>query len=395
MEDEDWRSGMEGDAEKILSFDDVGYNNELLRGIYGYGFEKPSLIQQLALGPISQGRDVLVHARSGTGKTAMYVIGLLSRHNSASEFPKVQTLVLVPDRCLGQSINCVIKSIGQHTDIKSCSCIGGVSLKEDLANLAAGKHAVVGTPGRILDLITRGWLSLEKVRMFILDDVDDIFSRGFKDQVDDIFRALPQGVQVCFFSSTLPEEVKDTAKRFMDNPKMILHDPSNDLTLEGIKQYYLSVDREEWKFETLCDLLECMEYSQVVIFCNTRRKVDFLAQQMKQAGLEVDSVGENMSQSDSIRIWENFRIGNTRILIISDIVSKSLRSSVAFVGCVLQYDFTRNREYYLFRIGRSGRFGRKGLSIAFANNNELPLLRDLEAFYQTHIEELPADLSNI
>jgi translation initiation factor 4A len=247
--------------------------DNLLRGIYSYGYEKPSAIQQRAILPLIDGRDTIGQAQSGTGKTATFIVGALQRIDFNRE--ACQALVLAPTRELALQTQKVAMALGDYLKLKCHLCIGGTTRRGDIDQLRDGQHMVVGTPGRIYDLMERGCLRVDALRILVLDEADEMLSCGFADQVYRIFKALSSEVQVCLFSATMPPEILDMTKKFMRDPVRILV-KKDELTLEGIQQFYLALEREDWKLETLCDLYATLTVTQSIIYCNTRRKVDFL-----------------------------------------------------------------------------------------------------------------------
>jgi len=258
--------------------------------------------------------------------------------------------------------------------------------------LSRGVQVVVGTPGRVGDMIRRGALSTKYVSVFILDEADEMLSRGFRDQIYDVFQALQSDVQVCLFSATMPEEVLEISTRFMRNPISILV-KREQVTLEGIKQFYVAMEREQWKFETLCDLYETLTITQAIIYCNTRRKVDWLTEQMNTKDFTVSSMHGDMSPQDREVIMKEFRSGSSRVLVTTDLLARGI--DVQSVSLVINYDLPANRENYIHRIGRSGRFGRKGVAINFVTNEDVRSMREIEAFYNTKIEEMPMDVADL
>lgn len=273
--------------EVVSSFEDMNLNNDLLRGVFAHGFERPSAIQQRAIAPCIKGHDVIAQAQSGTGKTATFSIAVLQRIDTSK--PDCQALILAPTRELAQQIQKVVIALGDHLKVKCHACVGGTNVGNDLSKLEEGVHVVVGTPGRVFDMLSRSALKPELIKMFVLDEADEMLSRGFKDQIYDVFKLLPSDTQVILLSATMPAEVLEVTKRFMREPVNILV-RKEELTLEGIKQFYISIQKEEWKFDTLCDLYETLTITQAVIFCNTRRKVDWLARQMSVKDFTVSSM---------------------------------------------------------------------------------------------------------
>jgi len=371
-------------------FDDMGLNENLLRGIYAYGFEKPSAIQQRAIIPCCKGLDVIAQAQSGTGKTATFSIAILQSIKVKN--PVCQALVLAPTRELAQQIQKVVFALGDYMDARCHACIGGTSVREDIRMLDNGVHVVVGTPGRVYDMINRGVLNAGNISMFVLDEADEVLSRGFKDQIYDVFKLLDPKVQVVLLSATMPQDVLEVTTKFMRDPVRILV-KKEELTLEGIKQFYINVEREEWKLETLCDLYETLTITQAVIFINTRRKVDWLTERMSDREFTVSSLHGDMDQKERDVIMKEFRSGSSRVLITTDLLARGI--DVQQVSLVINYDLPTNRENYIHRIGRGGRFGRKGVAINFINDEDKRTLQDIEKFYNTSIEEMPMNVADL
>jgi len=374
----------------VDSFDDMNLKKELLRGIYGYGFERPSAIQQRGIMPVIEGRDTIAQAQSGTGKTATFSIAALQKINPKEA--QCQVLILAPTRELAQQIWKVITQLGTYMNITSHACVGGTAIREDIQKVGSGVQVVVGTPGRVNDMVHRGALKLEKLLLFVLDEADEMLSRGFKDQIYECFQFLPPDVQVALFSATMPNEILQLTERFMRNPVRILV-KKEELTLDGIRQYFVAVEKEEYKLATLCDLYESITITQAIIYCNARRKVDWLTDKMKQADFTVSAMHGEMDQSQRELIMKEFRSGSTRVLITTDLLARGI--DVQQVSLVINYDLPLNRENYIHRIGRSGRFGRKGTAINFVTDEDEQTLRDIEQFYNTKIDELPMDVAEI
>lgn len=384
---DDWESP---DVESIDNFDNMGLSDSLLRGIYAYGYEKPSAIQQKGILPLIKKSDVIAQAQSGTGKTATFTIGILQ--NIDFNLAECQALILAPTRELAQQIRKVVLALGDYLGAKCHACIGGTRIQDDVKQLQTGQHIVVGTPGRVYDMLCRRVLNAESIKLFVLDEADEMLSRGFKDQIYDIFQLLPSTVQVGLFSATMPSEALEITQKFMDNPIKILV-KRDELTLEGIKQFYVSIDKEEWKFDTLCDLYETLNITQAVIFCNTKRKVDWLTDRMRAKEFTVSSTHGDISQQEREIILNEFRTGSSRVLIATDLLARGI--DVQQVSLVINYDLPKNLENYIHRIGRSGRFGRKGVSINFVTSDDNQVLKDLEAFYNTQIDEMPSNVADL
>ncbi|CAD5228256.1 unnamed protein product [Bursaphelenchus okinawaensis] len=369
-------------------FDQMNLKEELVRGIFSFGFEEPSAIQQRAIVPCCSGRDVIAQAQSGTGKTATFSISVLQRVDEKKD--KVQALIMAPTRELAQQIQIVIRALGDYLKVKVHACIGGTNVRDDQRKLESGVQIVVGTPGRVADLIQRNALKTEDICMFVLDEADEMLSRGFAEQIRDVFKSMPSTVQSVLLSATMPAEVLDVTKSFMIDPIRILI-KKEELTLEGIRQFYIKIDEEAWKFDTLCDLYDTVNITQAVIFCNTRRKVEDLSEQMKNKKFTVSSMHGDMDQSDRDIIMREFRSGSSRVLISTDLLARGI--DVQQVSVVINYDLPANRENYIHRIGRSGRFGRKGVAINFATTQDCRLIKEIEEYYNTQIDEMPSNIA--
>merc|ERR1719375_1531996 len=340
--------------------------------------------------PILRGRDTIGQAQSGTGKTATFVVGALQRIDYRRR--TCQVLLLAPTRELALQIQKVVLSLGDYLEVRCHACVGGTSRQEDIAKLKAGQHIVVGTPGRVYDMIDKHMLRTDDLQVFVLDEADEMLSHGFKEQIYDIFKCLPSNVQVCLFSATMAPDILDLTSKFMRDPVRILVKEA-ELTLEGIQQFYIAIDREEWKVDTLCDLYESLTISQAIIYCSPRRKVDELAEEMSKRDFTVSTMHADLSQREREVVMREFCSGSTRVLVSTDLLARGI--DVQQVSLVINYDLPRDLESYLHRIGRSGRFGRKGAAISFVTGAAgVRALRDIERHYHTQIEELPEDFAS-
>lgn len=372
------------------SFDEMNLKPDLLRGIYAYGFERPSAIQQRAIQPILSGRDVIAQSQSGTGKTGCFGIASLQIIAEKSNHP--QCLILSPTRELAEQTAKVITALGDFLNVKCRACIGGTSLGLDIKQFeTSGVQIVSGTPGRVYDLLKRNVMNAQHLKLFILDEADEMLSQGFKAQIYDIYRYLPTTAQVVLVSATLPPDVLQLTDKFMNEPVRILV-RRDELSLEGIAQFHINIEKEEWKFETLTDLYDNLTITQAVIFCNTRQKVDWLTQKLRDAHFTVSSMHGQMEQGDRNGVMDEFRSGKSRVLITTDVWGRGI--DVQQVSLVICYDLPRSRELYLHRIGRSGRFGRRGLAINFVTDEDVGQLRNIERCYNIRIDEMPMNVAD-
>ena len=319
------------------------------------------------------GHDVIAQAQSGTGKTATFSISVLQKIDT--NVKACQALILAPTRELAQQIQKVVVAIGDFMNVECHACIGGTSVRDDMKALGEGPQVVVGTPGRVQDMIQRRVLKTDQMKMFVLDEADEMLSRGFTEQIYDIFQLLPQSTQVVLLSATMPQDVLEVTTKFMRDPVRILVKKA-ELTLEGIKQFYIAVEKEDWKLDTLSDLYETVTITQAVIFCNTRRKVDWLTDKLTARDFTVSAMHGDMDQGQRDLIMKEFRSGSSRVLIATDLLARGI--DVQQVSLVINYDLPANRENYIHRIGRSGRFGRKGVAINFVTSEDVRILRDIE-----------------
>jgi superfamily II DNA/RNA helicase len=378
------------EVELYENFDDLGLKENLLRGIYSMGYEKPSAIQQKAIMPIIKGNDVIAQAQSGTGKTATFTISILQKIDETRQ--QIQSIILTHTRELAFQVKNVVDGISGFLKISSTLCIGGTHVKENISELLENPHIVIGTPGRILDMISKKVLNTKYLKLLIVDEADEMLSKIFLNQIYDIFRFLPTDIQVALFSATMTPEFFDLTKNFMRDPIKILV-KTEELTLEGIAQYFINVERNDYKFDVLCDLYESFSISQSIIYCNSRKVVDDITRKMTDSNFTVASIHGDMSQGERNQIMSDFRNGTSRVLISTDLLSRGI--DIQQVSVVINYDIPNNIDSYLHRIGRSGRFGRKGVSINFITYYDITKLHEIEKYYSTQIQEMPNDLTSV
>ncbi|KAF5934782.1 hypothetical protein HYC85_025911 [Camellia sinensis] len=362
----------------------VSYGFLLAMLIIALGFEKPSAIQQRGIVPFIKGLDVIQQAQSGTGKTATFCSGILQQLDYG--LVECQALVLAPTCVLAQQIEKVMQALGEFLGVKVHACVGGTSVREDKRILLSGVHVVVGTVGRVFDMLKRRSLRPDYIKMFVLDDADELLSCGFKDQL------LPSKVQVGLSSVTMPPKGLEITRKFMNKPVRILV-KCDELTLKGIKQFYVNVDKEEWKLETLCDLYETLAITQSLIFVNTRRKVDWLVDKMRSRDHTASGIHGDMVQNKRDIIMREFRSGSCRVLVTTDILARGI--DVPQVSLAINYDLPTQPDNYLHRIERSGRFGGKGVAISFLTSDDSRMLADIQRFYNVVVEELPANVADL
>ena len=378
------------DIETIEQWDSFDLNSNILRGIYAYGFEKPSPIQSKAIKPIIDKNDVIAQAQSGTGKTGAFTVSALQLVDE--NIKDNQVIIMSPTRELAIQIRDVIKSLGSFLEyIKIQLLIGGTSVDKDIENLKDKPNIIIGCPGRINDMIKRKKINTKTIKLLILDEADEMLSAGFKEQVYDIFQYLTTNLQVCLFSATLPNDVQHLSEKFMRNPKKILV-KKESLTLEGINQYYIALDDDNTKFETLKDLFKTLSVNQTIIYCNSIKRVTDLTEALSSEGFSVSCIHSNMDKEERTQKYYDFKAGTSRILISTNLTARGI--DIQQVSIVVNFDIPKDVHSYLHRIGRSGRWGRKGTGINFITKRDVTYLRDIEKFYNTQIQELPSSFVN-
>jgi ATP-dependent RNA helicase len=375
---------------KVERFEDMGLKDDLLRGIFDHGLHTPSAIQKLIIKPLLEGRDVVAQSQSGTGKTTLYCIVMLQTINVKNRH--CQALALSPTRELATQSCSVLNALGGFMNIKAHASIGGLSLGEDIRAVENGVHCVSGTPGRVYDLVKRQKLETRHIKLLILDEADEMLSKGFKEQIYDIFRHLQEQTQIALISATMTRDVLSMANKFMSEPVRVLV-RKDELTLEGIKQYFVHVGKESFKLDTLCDLYDLLTITQCVIFCNKKDQVDWLTKKLREANFTVSAMHAGLQQRQRDEVMMEFRAGKSRVMITTDVWGRGI--DVQQVNLVINYDIPNNRELYLHRIGRSGRFGRKGVAINLVTDDDDEQLQHIESFYRTRINPLPADVGSI
>jgi translation initiation factor 4A len=367
--------------------EEVGLNPKVLRGIYSYGFENPSPIQKRSIIPLSNGYDIIAQAQSGTGKTGAFVVGSLNIVEPKEK--KTQVLILSPTRELATQSYSVYTAISQYMKINIKLLIGGTSTEEDRKDLHDNvPHVVVGTPGRIHDMMRRGHLESSGIKLFIMDEADEMLSVGFKDQIYNIFQHLNNEVQIGLFSATMPEDVRNLTEKIMRDPVEILV-KSEMLTLEGINQYYVAIDDDHVKYQVIKDIFQSVSLTQCIIYCNSVKRVQNLTDAMNQDGFPVICIHSGMDDKERKDAFKDFKGGRKRVLISSDVTARGI--DVQQLSVVINFDVPKSIHTYLHRIGRSGRWGRKGMAINFVTKRDMSKMKEIESWYQTTIEELPSD----
>jgi translation initiation factor 4A len=373
---------------EIDSWEELNVRQELLRGIYAYGFEVPSPIQRKAILHLINKKDIIAQAQSGTGKTGCFTIGILQQIDLSIQSP--QALVLAPTRELAQQTKTVIDSIGKlFKNLRTQLLVGGTSTEEDSRKLLnSPPHVVIGCPGRVHDMIRRKKFKTNELAMIVLDEADEMLSSGFKEQVYNIFQFLKKDIQVGLFSATMPDSLNTLTDKFMRTPTRVLV-KSEQLTLEGISQHFIALENDDQKYETLKDLYGVLALSQCIIYCNSVKRVQDLYEAMVEDSFPVCHLHSSMTKEERDKSFKEFSSGNTRVLISSNVTARGI--DIQQVSTVINFDIPKCVHTYLHRIGRSGRWGRKGTGINFVTRRDTRHMREIEQHYHTTITELPAN----
>jgi translation initiation factor 4A len=376
----------------ISNWDDMNLKEDILRGIYRCGFENPTPIQTMAIIPIINRRDIIAQAQSGTGKTGSFTIGSLQVVNTSEQF--TQVIILAPTRELVKQIESVILTVSDVVEnIKIYTLVGGTSVVNDSNYLKKNKpHIVIGTTGRIYDMINRKNLQTDKLKLLVMDEADEMLSKGFKEQVHSLFKNFPEKMNIALFSATMPIEVLNITEQFMNNPLKITLKPE-ELTLECIQQYYVAVRNDTDKYDILKDLFSILEINQSIIYVSSRSRVDELYDAMINDGFPVCCIHSSMEKVKREEALKKFRNGQFRVLISSGITARGI--DVQQVSTVINFDITKNVHTYLHAIGRSGRYGRKGLAINFVTKYDINIMKRIEKYYKVNIKELPSNVKDL
>lgn len=371
------------------SFEDLNINDNLLRGIYSYGFEKPSNIQYKSLPIFNSGKDMIAQSQSGTGKTGAFSVGILN--NLDINLKKTQYIILTPTHELAKQIYNVIENLGARMNISLCKVIGKTNINASIEELKREPQIIVATPGRLFDMINKRHIFTDNIKTLVIDEADEMLSSGFMEVLQNIIRCMPKTCQMCLFSATMPQEIVDLTEHFMNNPEKLLIN-KDELTLEGIKQFYIDLKQYNWKFDVLYDIYETINVTQSIIYVNSKNVLNNLYDRLTRDSFPVSYIHGDMHSSEREKNLSDFKNGITRIMLSTDLLSRGI--DIQQLSLVINFDLPRNKETYIHRIGRSGRYGRKGTAINFVTNEDIDHMREIQKFYNTKIDEMPQNLAD-
>lgn len=367
-----------------MRFNELNLSREVLQAIEEMGFVNPSEVQEQTIPEILNGHDLLAQAQTGTGKTASFGIPMIEKIQD-NNYETLQGLVLVPTRELARQVSEELQKLAKHKKfIKILAIYGGADMSKQLRELKRGTSIVVGTPGRVMDHMKRKTLDLCHLKFLVLDEADEMFDMGFRDDMKTIIEKTNDDRQTLFFSATFDNEIKEFSKLYQNNPKKVIIE-KKELTAEKIKQYYLELNRN-MKTEILNRLILIHKPKKSIIFCNTKRMVENLEEEIAQKGYKVDSLHGDMRQSSRDNVMKKFRKGTIDVLIATDVAARGL--DVSDIDIVFNYDLPQQAEYYVHRIGRTARAGKKGLSFSFVTSRDYPKFREIEKYANIKMERI-------
>jgi len=395
--EDDWKKGLRLPAKDMryktadvtttsgIEFEHFKLNRDLLKGIFEKGWEKPSPIQEASIGVALQGHDILARAKNGTGKTGAYSIPVIQRIDPKKN--AIQAMIIVPTRELALQTSQICIELSKHLKLKVMVTTGGTDLRDDILRLNGVVHLVVATPGRILDLTEKGVAKVQNCRMIVLDEADKLLSQDFQGVLDRLIVMMPPGRQITLYSATFPRTVETFMRQYMNNPYEI--NLMEELTLLGITQFYAYV-QEKQKVHCLNTLFRKLQINQSIIFCNSTQRVELLAKKITDLGYSCYYIHSRMAQNHRNRVFHDFRQGHCRNLVCSDLLTRGI--DIQAVNVVINFDFPRNAETYLHRIGRSGRFGHLGIAINLITFEDRYNLRRIEKELSTSIGPIPKEV---
>lgn len=377
-------------AEEKKSFDELNLKENLLRGIFSYGFENPSNIQASAIPPMVGGKDIIAQAQSGTGKTGAFTIASLQKLDESLK--ATQILIICPTHELVRQSSEVIQEVSKYMDITTMEVVGGTNMDECRRQLNSYPQVIIGTPGRVLDMLQRRCIFTDKLHTLVFDEADEILSFGFKEAIYNIIQFISKETQICLFSATLPPDILELSESFLRDPEKILVQ-KEQLTLEGIIQYYVNLKQSDWKYDVLKDLYDTINISQCIIYINSKNRLMDIYKSLINDDFPVGYIHGELNTRERKDVMEKFKSGHTRILLSTDLTARGI--DIQQLSLVINYDLPKSKETYIHRIGRSGRYGRKGVAINLTTDRDFQHLKEIESFYDTQILELPQNITEI
>ena len=362
------------------TFEDLNLKESILKAIKDLGYEEPSQIQSESIPIAIEGYDLIGQAQTGTGKTAAFGCSIL---NNIDKSNNISSIILTPTRELAMQIYEELNKLSKYEKTRVVAVYGGDPIQRQIRDLKRGTDIVVGTPGRVLDLIRRNVLPLSHIQCFVLDEADEMLNMGFIDIVTDIIKRLKKHRNTMLFSATIPEEISGLCSSYMNNPVSI-EIKSQKLITDNIEHKLYNV-KEVFKIDDLNNILMSEMPETVVIFCKTKENVDRVFDDLKRKRYSVNKIHGGMLQKDRLSVMDSFKKGDFRILVATDVAARGI--DVDDVEAVFNYDLPQDEEYYVHRIGRTGRAGRTGISFTFVFGKEMRKMKDIERYTKSKLEK--------
>ncbi|WP_270639359.1 DEAD/DEAH box helicase [Longibaculum muris] len=367
-----------------ITFKDLGLSKDVLKGIEMMGYVSPSPIQEKSIPVLLEGKDIIGQAQTGTGKTLAFGSVLLSTIEKNNK--QVQALILSPTRELALQIHEELKRIGKYTDLSIVSVFGGSEIDKQIKNLKRGADIVVGTPGRVQDLMRRKVLKIDHIQWMVLDEADEMLNMGFIEDIENILQATPAEKRTILFSATMPSDIKKIASNYMQEDYMHIQIKSKTKTASTVSQYYFEAAANQ-KFEALCRILDSREMGNTIIFCKTKRSVDEIVAAMQQKHYNVEAMHGDLSQNQRMNTLKRFKSGQVQYLVATDVAARGI--DVDNISHVINYEMPQDEELYIHRIGRTGRANKKGEAYSIVTNREKNFLMSIQKRTNSHIEAMP------
>lgn len=373
------------------NFETLGLKENIVKGVYSYGFINPSDIQSKGIKVIMTGKNCILQSQSGTGKTGTYLLGTLQNIDENKKY--IQSIIITPTRELAEQVYSVGKELSKYSSIKITLCVGGTNIG-NFKKEAKTSHLLIGTIGRIYHMMEENVFDISKLVQVTLDEADNLLDKNYNTKVFELLDKLSDKTQKCFLSATVNRNLKDKCKQFLDEPEMVLL-RKEEVQVKAIKNFYLNTEKEENKFETLIDLYNLISTSHTMIFCNSINKIEFLSQELEKEGFPITTIHGGLTHEERNNIVKDFRDGKTRILLTTDLLARGI--DIPEVKLVINYDLPKSHETFIHRIGRCGRFGKTGVSISFVKMDDFKDKKNFESLknhYAIEINETPENISS-
>lgn len=374
-----------------VNFESLGLREDIIKGVYSYGFVDPSTIQSKGIGVITSKKDCILQSQSGTGKTATYLLGTLQNLDKNKQY--IQSVIITPTRELAEQVYEVGNKLSKYTNLKIVLCVGGTSIST-FKKKAKKAHLIIGTIGRLYHMMEENVFNVKALTQVTLDEADNLLAKNNSSKIFNLVKQTDEKCQRCFISATVGKNLREVAKKLLTEPEMVLL-KKEEVQVKAIRNFYLDTEEEEYKFDTLIDLYQIISTSHTMIFCNSINKVEFLKNKLEEEGFPTTTIHGGLDQAERSKIVNEFRDGKTRILLTTDLLARGI--DIPEVKLVINYDLPKKHETFIHRIGRSGRFGKIGVSISFIKMEDYKDKKNFESLvshYKLDMKEVPENISS-